>query len=98
MVLTTTTILVHARHLSIHGLPERATSSLLMGWLVVSEALSMSPFGRLGDRRDAHAKVAFGGLALSIPALVILAFADRVWLVATGMGLLGMSVAALSPS
>ena len=98
MLLTTTTIMVHTRHLEVFGLPERAMSSVLMGWLVVSEALSMSPLGRAGDRRDAHAKIALGGLLLTIPALVLLAFAESVWAIVLGLGLVGFSVACLTPS
>lgn len=98
MVLTTTPLLVHAFKLSAFGLPERATASVLMGWLIVSEALAMPWMGRLGDRKNAHAKVALGGLALTIPALVILAFSVRVPSVALGMALLGIGVAGLGPS
>lgn len=98
MVLTTTSLLVHSYALSAFGLPERATASVLMGWLVVSEGLTMPWLGRLGDRRDAHAHVALAGLGLTVPALVVLAFATRVSTVAVGMMLLGMGVAGLGPS
>ena len=98
MVLTTTTLLVHTYRLSAFGLPERATASVLMGWLVVSEALVTTPFGRLGDRRNWHAQIAVAGLALTVPALCILAFATRVPTVAAGMTLLGIGVAGLGPS
>jgi MFS family permease len=98
MVLTTTALLVHTYHLSAFSLPERATSSVLMGWLVISEALAMPWSGRIGDRRDAHAYVATAGLILTIPALVILAFATQVHAVAFGMAFLGFGVAGLGPS
>jgi len=98
MVLTTTSIMVHARHLSAFGLPERATASVLMGWLVVSEAGSMPFLGRLGDRRDAHAPVAAFGLVLTIPALVWLAWAEHVSTIAFGLFTLGFAVGALGPS
>lgn len=98
MVLTTTSLLVHTYKLTVFGLPERATASVLMGWLVVSEALAMPWLGRLGDRKDAHALIATGGLAFTVPALVLLAFATRVPTVAIGMALLGVGVAGLGPS
>ncbi|MDF2693541.1 MAG: hypothetical protein K0S65_1924 [Labilithrix sp.] len=98
MVLTMTTLLVHKRHLTLLALPERATASVLMGWLVLSEALTMPSLGRLGDRRDAHARIATAGLALTVPALVIIGFAGEVATIATGLGLLGLAVACLGPS
>jgi MFS family permease len=98
MVLTTTSILVHTYGLSAFGLPERATASVLMGWLVVSEALVTPGLGRLGDRRNLHAHIAVAGLLLTIPALCILAFATRVPTVALGMMVLGFGVAGLGPS
>jgi MFS family permease len=98
MVLTTTSLLVHTYKLSAFGLPERATASVLMGWLVISEAMAMPLLGRLGDRKDAHALVATGGLVLTIPALVVLAYATHIPAVAVGMALLGFGVAGLGPS
>lgn len=98
MVLTTTALLVHVEKLSAFGLPERATASVFMGWLVVTEAIAMPWLGRLGDRRDVHAPIAFGGLVLTVPALVFLAYSVRVPTVAIGMGVLGVGVAGLGPS
>ncbi len=98
MVLTTTTLLVHARHVTVLGLPERATASVLMGWLVLAEAMSMPALGRLGDRRDAHAKVAGAGLLLTVPGLIVVAFAAGPATMAVGIGILGVGVGALGPS
>jgi MFS family permease len=98
MVLTTTSILVHTYKLSAFGLRERATASVLMGWLVVSEALATPGLGHLGDRRNCHAHIAVAGLGLTIPSLCILAFATRVPTVAAGMTLLGLGLAGLGPS
>jgi MFS family permease len=98
MVLTMTTLLVHARHVTIYTLPERATASVLMGWLVFSEAITMPSLGRLGDRHDAHARIATVGVALTVPALVVVAFAPGALTIALGMGLLGFAVACLGPS
>ena len=98
MVLTMTTLLVHARHLTVHALPERATASVLMGWLVLSEGLSMPPLGRLGDRRDLHAPIAAAGLLLTIPGLVMIAYAEHALGVALGLGIVGVAVACLGPS
>lgn len=97
-VLTTTTLLVHARHLAIATLPERTTASLLMGVLVTTEALAMPPLGRLGDARRAHATIAASGLALTIPGLVVIAYAARPDTLAIGLGVLGLALAGLGPS
>jgi MFS family permease len=98
MVLSMTTMMVHAHRLSAFGLPERATASLLMGWLVISEAAAMPWFGRLGDRHESHGTIAVAGLALTVPALVMLAWSERVVTVAAGLFVLGVAVAALGPS
>jgi len=98
MVLTMTTLLVHARHLTIQSLPERATASVLMGWLVLAEALAMPPLGRLGDRRDLHAPIAATGLLLTVPGLVTIAYAETSVGVAVGLGIVGLGVACLGPS
>ncbi|MBX3232164.1 MAG: MFS transporter [Labilithrix sp.] len=98
VVLTTVALLVHVERLSAFGLPERATSSVLMGWLVVTEAAAMPWLGRLGDKKDVHAEVALAGLLFTIPGLVVLAFAVRVPTVALGMGILGVGVAGMGPS
>jgi MFS transporter, DHA1 family, multidrug resistance protein len=98
MVLTMTTLLVHTRHLSIDSMPERATASILMGWLVLAEALAMPALGRAGDRFAAHALIAGAGLLLTIPALVGIAFAERTFTIAVGLGVLGIAVACLGPS
>ncbi len=98
MVLTMTTLLVHARHLTVGSLPERATASVLMGWLVLSEALTMPALGRLGDRRNAHAPIAATGLGLTVPGLVTIAYARTSGGVAVGLGIVGVAVACLGPS
>ncbi len=98
MVLTTTTLLVHARHMTVFALPERASASVLMGWLVLAEAIAMPPLGRLGDLRDAHAKIAAAGLLLTVPGLVLIALAGGPSTIAIGLGILGIGVGALGPS
>jgi MFS family permease len=98
MVLTMTTLLVHHRHVTILAFPERATASILMGWLVLAEALAMPSLGRLGDRRNAHARIATTGLFLTVPALVAIAFAGTALSIAAGLALLGFAVACLGPS
>jgi MFS family permease len=98
MVLTMMTLLVHRRHIELHTLPERATASILMGWLVLSEALVMPPLGRAGDRWNAHAPIAAGGLLLTVPALVVIGFAEHTLGVALGLALLGVGVGGLGPS
>lgn len=98
MVLTTTTVMVHARALSAFGLGERSTASMLMGWLVLSEASAMPIMGRIGDRKNAHAALATAGLAFTIPALLVLAYSERVVTIGIGLAMLGIAVAGLGPS
>lgn len=98
MVLTTTTVMVHARNLSAFGLGERSTASVLMGWLVMSEASGMPIMGRIGDKKNAHAILATLGLAGTIPALIVLAYSERVMTIGIGLAMLGVAVAGLGPS
>ena len=98
MVLTTATVMVHARGLSAFGFGERATASALMGLLVLSEAAGMPIMGRIGDRKNAHAILATAGLAMTIPALVVLAFSEHVWSIGIGLAMLGIAVSGLGPS
>lgn len=98
MVLTTTVLLVQDRGIALFGLPGKTTASLFMGWLVVSEALSMPYFGRLADRHSSHATLAAAGVAAIIPAMVIIALGDRSSTLALGFGILGCGVGALGPS
>ena len=98
MVLTTSTLLVHVRGFSVFSLPERATASVLMGWLVISDALSTPLFGRLGDRLDAHAQIGLLGIASMIPAMLVIANSHTAGVYALGLGLLGVSTGALGPS
>ncbi|MEO8878697.1 MAG: MFS transporter, partial [Polyangiaceae bacterium] len=98
MVLTTATLLVHARHLTAFGLPERASASLFMGLLVISEGATMPLLGRLGDRLGAHAWVAAIGMTAMIPALLWIAFAHTPTAYASSLTMLGVSIAALGPS
>jgi MFS family permease len=98
VVLATAVLLVHARGITLLGLAERATAGACMGWLVVVAALSMPVFGRLGDRRRAHAIVAACGIALQVPALVVIGLAHATTTLALGLGLLGLGGGALGPS
>ncbi|MEO8796820.1 MAG: MFS transporter, partial [Polyangiaceae bacterium] len=98
LVLTTATLLVQARHLAIGHLPERASASIFMGLLVVSEGVSMPFLGRLGDRKGAHAWVAAVGMLLMIPALLVIAAARHPLTYGLGLALLGASIAGLGPS
>ncbi|HEX7665283.1 MAG TPA: MFS transporter [Polyangiaceae bacterium] len=98
LVLTTATLLVQARHLAIGHFPERASASMFMGLLVISEGVSMPFLGRLGDRKAAHAWVAAVGMTFMIPALLVIAGAKTPVVYALGLALLGTSVGALGPS
>lgn len=98
MVLTMTTLIVHQRHIALYTFPERATASVLMGWLVLSEALVMPSLGRAGDRWNAHAVVATIGVVITVPALVVVGYSERAVTLASGLALLGLGVGCLGPS
>jgi len=98
MVLTTLSLLVHARGWSLLGFGDQGTSSLLMGLLVVVAALAMPLAGRLGDRYRAHATIALAGTIALIPSLVLVALAPTTAGLALGIALMGLATGALSPS
>ncbi len=98
MVLTTVTLLVHARGLSLLGLGDKGTSSLLMGVMVVSSVIFMPLAGRLGDRYRIHAPIALAGLVALVPALVLTALLPTAAGLLVGLGLMGLAAGALSPS
>jgi MFS family permease len=98
MVLTTLALLVRERGISLWSLGEQGTSGLLLGFMIGPAALGMPVFGRLGDRLRAHAVVALGGICLLVPTLVVIGLSRSPALLFISMGVMGVSVAALSPS
>lgn len=98
MVLTTVTLLVHARGISLLGLGDKGTSSLLMGVMVVSSVIVMPLAGRWGDRHRIHAPIALVGLIVLVPALVLTALLPSAVGLFAGFGLIGLAAGALSPA
>jgi ACDE family multidrug resistance protein len=98
MVLTTLVLLVERRHVSIFHLGDESTAGLLMGWMVIAEAIATPAAGRLGDALRAHARIAAAGTVLLVPALVVVAFASNLGPLFLGLALIGVAVAALGPS
>ena len=98
MVLTTLSLLAHARGVSLLGFGDKGTSSLLMGLMVVVSALTMPLAGRWGDRHRAHAAIALAGLIALVPSLVLIALASTATGLLAGIALMGLGSGALSPS
>jgi MFS family permease len=98
MVLTTLVLLVHERAISILHMGDRGSSGALMGWLLVSESLTMPLFGYCGDRRRAHARLALIGLVSIIVGLVAVGTWSSTVGLAVGLGLIGLGAGALGPS
>jgi MFS family permease len=98
MVLTTIVFLLRFRHLTVLHMTERGTSSAFMGLLVITEALSMPLFGRVGDRHRNHATIGALGLGLLVPSLLVIAFAHTTVVLAIGVAMLGIGTGALGPS
>ena len=98
MVLTTLSLLVHARGWSLLGFGDKGSSSLLMGLLVIASAIAMPIAGRLGDRHRAHATFALAGLIALVPSLLLIALSSTAIGLVAGLVLMGFASGALSPS
>jgi MFS family permease len=98
MVLTTLSLLVHARGWSLLGYGDKGTSSLLMGLLVAVAAVAMPLAGRLGDRLHAHATIALLGTLALVPSLLLIALSPTTTGLALGIALMGLATGVLSPS
>ncbi len=98
MVLTTLVLLVHARGISVHGLGDRGSSGALMGWMLVTESVTMPLAGALGDRHGVHARVAATGLAVLVAGLVVVGLVQTFAGLSVGLGLIGVGGGALGPS
>jgi MFS family permease len=98
MVLTTLALLVHDRALMIFHWNEEGASGIFMGWMTVVDAAATPLAGRIGDRFNAHARVAAASLALLVPGLLLVGLSAHVLGVAVGLGLIGLGAAGLGPS
>lgn len=98
MVLTTLALLVHDRTLLIFGRTEQGTAGIFMGWMTIIDAAATPLAGRIGDRFNAHARVAAVSLALLVPGLLFVGLSSHVPGVVIGLGLLGLGAAGLGPS
>jgi len=98
MVLTTLVLLVHARHLSVFHLGDRGTSGALMGWLLVTESITMPFAGSLGDRFRIHARIATSGLLVLVVGLAVVAMWQTSIGLGCGLALIGIGGGALGPS
>ena len=98
MILTTLVLLVRERHLSLGGFGDKGTSGVLMGGMVIVDAVATAVFGPLGDRRQTHARIAAAGLAVLVVALVAVGHAGTAAGVVGGLVLVGIGAGALGPS
>jgi MFS family permease len=98
ILLTTVVLLVDQRHLSWFGLGHRGTAGLAMAVMIVTSAACMLPAGRLGDRHDAHARIATAGLVLTIPGLLVIAATHGLAGLLAGLVLVGAGTGGVSPS
>jgi MFS family permease len=98
MVLTTLVLLVHARGLTLLHMGDRGTSGALMGWLLVTESVTMPLAGALGDRRRAHARIAQQALVVLVLGLLSVALWQSLVGLAVGLALIGVGGGGLGPS
>jgi MFS family permease len=98
MILTTLAILVQERHLSLFSRNDQGTAGLLMGSVIVVDALLTPIAGRIGDRWHAHARVATFAMVLLAVGLVVVGLSHRTKGLALGLMLVGAGGAGLGPS
>lgn len=98
MILTTLALLVHDRHLSAFSRNEQGTAGLLMGIMIVVDAVSAPVAGRAGDRLRAHAAVATLAMAFLAAGLAVIGLSHRTAGVVAGLVLVGLGTAGLGPS
>ena len=98
MVLTTLVLLVEDRHLSLFHLGARGTSGTFMGWMLLTESLTMPLAGWVGDQRHMHARIAAPGLGVLVAGLVTVALWQTPTGLAVALGLIGIGGGALGPS
>ncbi len=98
MVLTTLVLLVHARHISLFHMGDRGSSGALMGWLLVTESVTMPLAGAMGDRWHRHAQVGGQGLVALVLGLTTVALWQSTVGLGCGLALIGVGGGALGPS
>ncbi len=98
MILTTLALLVHERHFSLFSRNEQGTAGLLMGWMIVVDAALTPLAGRLGDRWQAHARVAAGAMVFLVAGLAVVGLSRQSAGLALGLALVGAGGAGLGPS
>lgn len=98
MVLTTLVLLVHDRTISVFHLGDRGSSGALMGWMLVTESITMPLAGALGDKARMHARIAAVGLMALVPGLAIVGLWATATGLACGLALIGVGGGALGPS
>jgi MFS family permease len=98
MVLTTLTLIVAERRLVLFGRGERGVASLLMGVMTLAEGLSMPLLGRIGDRYDAHARLAAAGLTVLAVGLAAVGLTTSTAGLVAGLVTIGVGGGALGPS
>lgn len=96
VVLTTLVLIVHDRHLSVGGLSDEASSSVLMGALVLSMVASTPLAGRLSDRPGWRARLVLGGIVLMIPGVLLTGAARSPLSLALGLALVGLGMGVLT--
>ena len=98
MVLTTLVLLVHAQHISLFHMGDRGSAGALMGWLLVSEGVTMPFAGAFGDRYRLHARVGAQGLLVLVVGLVTVGLLQTSLGLFAGLTLIGVGGGALGPS
>ena len=98
MLLTTLALLVKQEHLSLFGSDTPGTSGLFMGEMSIIDALATPFLGALGDRLDAHAKIAKVSAFAVVVGLVVIGLFPATIGVGTGIAFVGLGAAGLGPS
>jgi MFS family permease len=98
MVLSTLSLVVHERGISLCGFGEQGTSAMIMGLFVVASVVVMPVAGRWGDRARAHGAIALAGLLLLVPSLALIALWPTLGGLLLGLTVMGVATGGQSPS
>jgi len=98
MLMSTLTLLVSNHHIGVFGRDVQGTSGLIMGWMMMLDAIATPFAGRLGDRRHAHARVGAAAMLLLVGGLVAIALSHATLGLVLGLALVGFGTAGLGPS
>jgi len=69
-----------------------------MGWMMVTESVTMPLAGALGHRRQLHARIAAAGIIVLVPGLALVGLWPTPTGIACALGLIGIGAGALGPS